>query len=141
VVCFDIAPKADGSSDNPVIEYVQGDITDAAFVLKICAGVECVFHIAALVGPYHPAEAYTKVNYQGTVNVINACEQLGIKRIVMSSSPSTRFPYPDPNVSVLLLILICWLRLVVGMIVIVVQRMCSRCITIARLSRGDSWRS
>ena len=96
---FDIAPTPKGASQNKAIEYVQGDITDAAFVLKICAGVECVFHIAALVGPYYPADAYVRVNYGGTVNVINACKALGIKRIVMSSSPSTRFPYPDPNVS------------------------------------------
>lgn len=39
-----------------------------------------------------------KVNYEGTVNVLNACKFHGIKKIVMSSSPSTRFPYPDPNI-------------------------------------------
>ena len=38
------------------------------------------------------------MNYEGTLNVLNACKRLGIKKIVMSSSPSTRFPYPDPNV-------------------------------------------
>lgn len=38
------------------------------------------------------------MNYDGTVNVLNACKKHGIKKIVMSSSPSTRFPYPDPNV-------------------------------------------
>lgn len=51
-----------------------------------------------LLGPYYPTEAYRKVNYEGTLNVLKACEKLQIKRIVMSSSPSTRFPYPDPNV-------------------------------------------
>ncbi len=30
--------------------------------------------------------------------MLNACKKLGIKKIVMSSSPSTRFPYPDPNI-------------------------------------------
>jgi nucleoside-diphosphate-sugar epimerase len=33
------------------------------------------------------------------LNVLNACKKLNIKRIVMSSSPSTRFPYPDPNIT------------------------------------------
>lgn len=60
--------------------------------------VECVYHIGALVGPYHPKEAYVKVNFEGTMNVLNACKLHNIKKIVMSSSPSTRFPYPDPNV-------------------------------------------
>jgi nucleoside-diphosphate-sugar epimerase len=62
------------------------------------SGVDCVYHIAALVGPYYPKDAYHKVNYEGTLNVLTACRTNGIKRIVMSSSPSTRFPYPDPNI-------------------------------------------
>jgi nucleoside-diphosphate-sugar epimerase len=59
--------------------------------------VDCVFHIAALVGPYHPQELYFKVNYEGTLNVIDACKTLGIRKIVMSSSPSTRFDGNDIN--------------------------------------------
>ena len=66
--------------------------------MKACEGIDVVYHIAALVGPYHPKEAYVKVNYEGTLNVLNACKKCNIKRIVMSSSPSTRFPYPDPNI-------------------------------------------
>ena len=38
-----------------------------------------------------------KVNYQGTVNVIDACKKHGIKKIVMSSSPSTRLDGNDIN--------------------------------------------
>lgn len=34
---------------------------------------------------------YEQVNYVGTLNVIAACREMGIKRVVMSSSPSTRF--------------------------------------------------
>jgi nucleoside-diphosphate-sugar epimerase len=58
-----------------------------------------VFHVAALVGPYHPKEAYAKVNYEGSLNVLNACKAQNVKRIVFSSSPSTRFPYPDPDIN------------------------------------------
>lgn len=32
-----------------------------------------MWHIAALVGPFHAKEAYMAVNYQGTLNVLNAC--------------------------------------------------------------------
>lgn len=74
-------------------------MTDPEVVANACCGADCVFHIAALVGPYHAKEAYYKVNYEGTLNVLNACKTHGIKRIVMSSSPSTRFPYPDPNIN------------------------------------------
>ena len=36
-------------------------------------------------------------SYDGTVNVIDACKSLGIRKIVMSSSPSTRFHGGDIN--------------------------------------------
>lgn len=98
VKSFDIAPKPKDAMERPEIEYIQGDITKEDVVYDACKGVECIFHIAALVGPYHPTQAYYKVNYEGTLHIINACKKLGIKRIVMSSSPSTRFPYPDPNI-------------------------------------------
>lgn len=98
VVSFDISPKPKNAMESPNIKYIQGDITNPAVVEEACKGVECVYHIAALVGPYHPKEAYKKVNYEGTLNVLNACKALGILKLVMSSSPSTRFPYPDPNI-------------------------------------------
>ena len=65
---------------------------------NLCKDVDCVFHIAALVGPYHPKDAYIKVNYEGSLNILEGCKAQGVKKIVFSSSPSTRFPYPDPNV-------------------------------------------
>ena len=36
-----------------------------------------------------------RINYQGTVNVINACKKHGVPKMVMSSSPSTRFTGED----------------------------------------------
>mmetsp|Transcript_27533 Transcript_27533/g.37856 ORF Transcript_27533/g.37856 Transcript_27533/m.37856 type:complete len:380 (-) Transcript_27533:54-1193(-) len=99
VVSFDIAPKPKGAVEKSEIVYIQGDLSKYEDVLKAATDTDCIFHIAALVGPYHAEDAYEKVNYHGTVNVLNACKALGIKKIVMSSSPSTRFPYPDPSVS------------------------------------------
>lgn len=98
VVSFDIAPTPKDARICAQIEYVQGDLTNPQQVQDACRGVECVFHIAALVGPYFPADKYVEVNYEGTLNVLAAVKALDIKKIVMSSSPSTRFPYPDPNV-------------------------------------------
>ena len=98
VVSFDIAPKPKDASEDSKIEYIQGDITKIDDVLKASENVDCIFHIAALVGPYHPVLAYIKVNFDGTRNVLDAARKHKINKIVMSSSPSTRFPYPDPNV-------------------------------------------
>jgi sterol-4alpha-carboxylate 3-dehydrogenase (decarboxylating) len=99
VCSFDVAPKPSFSKNYEQVKYVKGDLTNMDDVRKACQNVDCVFHIAALVGPYHPADAYVRVNRDGTANILNICKELGIKRFVMSSSPSTRFPYPDPNVN------------------------------------------
>ena len=99
VVSFDISPTPKDAMDSNKIEYVRGDLTNLEEVSKACVGIDVVYHIAALVGPYHPKDSYKKVNYDGTLNVIEACKLNGIKRIVMSSSPSTRFPYPNPNIA------------------------------------------
>lgn len=98
VVSFDISPKPKDALEIPQVEYVKGDLTKYEDVQKAAAGCDVIYHIAALVGPYHAKEAYRKVNYEGTLNVLQACRESGIKKLVMSSSPSTRFPYPDPNV-------------------------------------------
>lgn len=98
VVSFDRAPKPKGAWERKEIEYVVGDLTNPVDVNNACKGVEFIYHIAALVGPYHDKKAYYQVNYEGTLNLLNAAKVHGIKRIVMSSSPSTRFPYPDPSI-------------------------------------------
>jgi nucleoside-diphosphate-sugar epimerase len=98
VVSFDISPKPKDALNSPCVQYFQGDLTKPDDVNRASVGVDCIFHIAALVGPYHAESAYVKVNYEGSLNVLNAARKNGVKKIVMSSSPSTRFPYPDPNV-------------------------------------------
>ena len=73
----------------------QGDLTDLEDVKKACKGADCVWHIGALVGPYHPYEMYEKVNYHGTLNVVEACKLLKIRKLIYSSSPGTRFDGSD----------------------------------------------
>lgn len=47
------------------------------------------------VGPFHPKPMYEKVNYEGTLNIVAGCRENGIGRLVMMSSPSTRFQGGD----------------------------------------------
>jgi nucleoside-diphosphate-sugar epimerase len=54
-----------------------------------------MLHIAALVGPFFNIPLYLKVNYQGTLNVMDACKAAGIGALVDCSSPSTRFDGSD----------------------------------------------
>lgn len=95
VISFDIVPPPATVWRHPNIEWRIGDITDAKAVNEVVQGADCVWHNAAAVGPFHPQSLYKKVNYQGTLNVIEACQLAGVKKIVMSSSPSTRFDGSD----------------------------------------------
>lgn len=95
VLSFDIVPAPEAAWRHPAIRWVVGDITDRGAVVDACEGVDCVFHIAAAVGPYHPYELYRKVNYEGTLNVLAGCKEHRVPKLVMSSSPSTRFVGTD----------------------------------------------
>jgi len=63
--------------------------------VNACEAIDTVYHIAALVGPFHDREKYLAVNYHGTLNVLKGCEVHSIPRLVFSSSPSTRFDGSD----------------------------------------------
>ena len=58
---FDISDTPKDARRCAEIEYVRGDLTNPDEVVNACKGVDCVFHIAALVGPYFPKDAYYKV--------------------------------------------------------------------------------
>jgi len=95
VRCLDIVPPPPSAWRHPNIQYVVGDICDVATVDRIVDGADCVWHNAAAVGPFHPRPLYFKVNYDGTANVLRACKKAGVRKLVMSSSPSTRFDGTD----------------------------------------------
>ena len=95
VISFDIVPKPADAWDHPSVEYRIGSVADKDAVDAVCKGADCVWHNAAAVGPFHPHQLYFDVNYQGTLNIIDSCKKHGVPKIVMSSSPSTRFEGPD----------------------------------------------
>ena len=92
---LDVVPPPETAWRHKRVRYVVGDICSEETVAKFVAGVDCVWHNAAAVGPFHPRALYFEVNYQGTLNVIRACRAAGVRKIVMSSSPSTRFDGAD----------------------------------------------
>ena len=73
------------------VEQIQGDLTDPHALRQACAGVELVFHVAAKAGVWGPYEAFHQPNVVGTRNVIQACRDQGIGRLVYTSSPSVVF--------------------------------------------------
>lgn len=81
-----------------VLSQTEGDLCDEAAVeaaFQKIPKLDVVYHIAALVGPFHSAEKYNEVNYIGTLRIIENCKKYKVPRLVYSSSPSTRFTGGD----------------------------------------------
>jgi nucleoside-diphosphate-sugar epimerase len=93
VVSFDIVPAPADAWRHPAIEWVVGDVCDVEHMARAFAGADCVWHNAAAVGPFHPHALHLKVNYEGTLRVLEACRRARVRKVVMSSSPSTRFEW------------------------------------------------
>mmetsp|Transcript_65947 Transcript_65947/g.137714 ORF Transcript_65947/g.137714 Transcript_65947/m.137714 type:complete len:444 (+) Transcript_65947:77-1408(+) len=110
VVCLDVVP---GPSDRfksvaeefkakygTELVYRRGNIAEKSELLgddSPFEGVEVVFHLAAIVGPYYKHEIFAQVNDLGARNVLDAFLKHGKssgKNIVLvdCSSPSTRYP-------------------------------------------------
>lgn len=71
------------------IETVYGDIRDYQSVLKAMKGCDAVLHLAALIAipySYKAPTSYVDVNVKGTLNVMQAAHDLGIKKIVHTST-------------------------------------------------------
>lgn len=72
-------------------EYMEGDIRNMDDCRQACDGVDGVFHLAAVPRvPYsveHPWETNDN-NLTGTLNLLEACKEKGVKRLVFSTSSS-----------------------------------------------------
>ena len=73
------------------VEQFRGSLTDREIVGKAVQGCELVFHVAAKAGIWGPYEEYHQANVVGTGNVLDACRQEGVSRLVFTSSPSVVF--------------------------------------------------
>ncbi|GAB4347936.1 MAG: NAD-dependent epimerase/dehydratase family protein [Candidatus Abyssubacteria bacterium] len=69
------------------VELVYGDITDYHSIVQALDGCDRVFHLAAIYAIWlpEPRQMYW-VNVQGTKNVLEACLQKKIKKVVYTSS-------------------------------------------------------
>ncbi|MEQ1920066.1 MAG: NAD-dependent epimerase/dehydratase family protein, partial [Elusimicrobiota bacterium] len=89
------------------IDCVRGDIGDYQTLKEACDDRDVVFHVAAKVGLWGKYEDFHAVNVEGTKNVLRACLEQGIRKLVFTGSPSVVFhggdvdgvdesaPYPE----------------------------------------------
>ncbi len=81
------------------VECLRGDIRDAACVSAACDGCDLVIHTAAVAGIWGPWEHFHGINVLGTRNVILACRERRVPKLVYTSSPSVTFDgVPQENV-------------------------------------------
>lgn len=73
-----------------LIEFVPGDVTDATSIHQAMEGCEEVYHLAAWVQvtPWGQRDAW-QINVEGTRNVCSAALDLGVRRLVHTSSIAT----------------------------------------------------
>jgi len=71
------------------IDIFMGDIRDPYGVRKALKDIEVVFHLAALIGipySYHSPDAYIDTNVKGTLNVLQASRDMGIRKVLATST-------------------------------------------------------
>ncbi len=93
------------------VVWHQCDIRDAQAVQAATKGVDAVIHCASKIAMWGDWNDFVAINIQGTNNIINACLQNGVKKLVYTSTPSVVFgkesieggdekmPYPKNSVS------------------------------------------
>ncbi|XP_026149319.1 short-chain dehydrogenase/reductase family 42E member 1 isoform X2 [Mastacembelus armatus] len=87
IILFDTIPPRQETPED--IVFVQGDIRDYAQVEKAIPGVNCVFHIASygMSGREQlNRQLIEAVNVQGTQNILKACTEHGVSRLVYTST-------------------------------------------------------
>lgn len=70
-------------------EVVAGDIRDPHGVKESMKGCDAVVHLAALIAipfSYHSPDSYVDTNIKGTLNVLQAARELGVKRFIHTST-------------------------------------------------------
>lgn len=70
-------------------DVVAGDVRDPYGVRAAMRGCDVVAHLAALVAipySYHAPDSYIDTNVKGTLNVVQAARDLGVRRVVHTST-------------------------------------------------------
>ncbi len=84
-------PRLDALS----VRQIRGDVADGGRLGQAFEGCTLVFHVAAKAGIWGRYVDFHETNVIGTRNVLQACHDEGIRRLVYTSSPSVVFAGED----------------------------------------------
>lgn len=79
----------DGSPVGDDVRVFFGDVQDAGSLREALQGIDVVFHLAALIGipySYHAPSSYVRTNIEGTLNVLRASLDAGVRLVVHTST-------------------------------------------------------
>lgn len=83
------------ASPNPLLEWVDADITDYFALADACQGVTQLYHCAAKVSyQAQDKQAMMRTNVEGTAHVVNIALQQGIRLVHVSSITALGEPKP-----------------------------------------------
>jgi NAD dependent epimerase/dehydratase len=71
------------------LDVFAGDIRDPHGVRKAMQGCDVVMHLAALIAipySYHSPDTYVDTNIKGTLNIVQAAQELDVERVVHTST-------------------------------------------------------
>lgn len=70
-------------------DVFAGDVRDPNGVRKAMEGCDAVLHLAALIAipySYHSPDTYVDTNIKGTLNIVQAARDMGVRRVVQTST-------------------------------------------------------
>lgn len=73
------------------ITQILGDLKNVEDVKLAMAGMDIVMHTAGMVGMWGRYEDYFETNVTGTENILKAMKELGINKLIYTSTPSVVF--------------------------------------------------
>jgi len=85
-------------ADNPNYEFIKGDVKDVGTCQKACEGIDYVLHQAAWGSVPRSIEKpifYGANNIQGTLNMLEAARQNGVRKFIYASSSSVYGDEPN----------------------------------------------
>lgn len=89
VLGVDDLSTGDPKALNSAVQFTRGDVNDRPKLWTLMQGVDCVYHLAARVivpeSVLYPRE-YNQVNVGGTVTLMEAMRDVGVRRVVFISS-------------------------------------------------------
>jgi 2-alkyl-3-oxoalkanoate reductase len=77
------------------VNVKRGDLCNGEVVLDACEGIDIIFHVAAKAGIWGSYKDYYNTNVRGTENIVHACREKKIKRLIYTSSASVVFDGTD----------------------------------------------